>query len=156
MLAAAQKLCDALGLVGLVSFDFVVTGKTPHLLEVNPRPSATLDVFDDKNGALFKAHVDACLGRNPALPMTDGARASAILYADRGPLNVGPVAWPDWTADRPQPGTRVPRYRPIATVLASEPDPTAALDSCRRRLDELGDMLYALARNRERHENAEV
>jgi predicted ATP-grasp superfamily ATP-dependent carboligase len=156
MLAAVEKLCAALGLVGLAAFDFIVAGGTPYLLDVNPRPSATLDIFDDKDGALFKAHVAACLGGSPALPATDGARAAAILYADRGRLDIGPAAWPDWTADRPQPGTRVPRYRPIATVSAAEPGPTAALESCQRRLDELGDMLYALARNRERHENAEV
>jgi uncharacterized protein len=153
---AAHKLCPALGLVGLVSFDFIVAGDTPHLLEVNPRPGATLDVFDDAAGALFKAHIAACTGRPVALPVTEGARAAAILYADRGALHAAAMDWPEWTADRPAPATRIPRYRPIATVFASAPSADAALGNCRQRLDELGDMLYAQARNRERNDNAEV
>ncbi|MEI9901306.1 MAG: ATP-grasp domain-containing protein [Hyphomicrobium sp.] len=98
MRAAAAKLCAALGLIGLVSFDFLIAGDTPYLLEVNPRPSATLDVFDDAAGTLFKAHLAACAGAAPPLPAADGARAAVILYADEGPLLVQPIAWPPWTA----------------------------------------------------------
>lgn len=156
MLGAVERLSSTLGLVGLVAFDFLVADQTPYLLEVNPRPGATIDIFDDARGALFTAHISACLGSALELPAAQGARAAAILYADRGALDIGPVDWPEWTADRPHAGTRIPRYRPIATVFASGPDPAAALESCRRRLEELGDMLYAQARNRERNDNAEV
>jgi predicted ATP-grasp superfamily ATP-dependent carboligase len=156
MRAAVEGVCPALDLVGLVAFDFLLAGNTPHLLEVNPRPSATLDVFDDASGALFEAHLAACDGRPPQLPASQGARAAAVLYADPRPLTVGAVPWPEWTADRPAPGTRVPRYRPIATVFAAAETPEAAFDSCRRRLDELAEMLYAQAPNRERNNNAEV
>jgi predicted ATP-grasp superfamily ATP-dependent carboligase len=153
--AAAVELCAALALVGLVSFDFILAGEMFFLLDVNPRPSATLDIFDDENGSLFRAHLDACSGREPRLPQTKGARAAAILYAERGPLRVGAVAWPEWTADRPAPGSRIPRYRPIATVFAQDATPEAALRSVRQRLDELGEMLYAQAPNRELTNNAE-
>jgi predicted ATP-grasp superfamily ATP-dependent carboligase len=157
MRTATERLCAALGLVGLVSFDFILAGETPYLLEINPRPSATLDIFDDAAGALFKAHIAACSdGRLMPLPSPDEHRAAAILYADRGPLRVGNLAWPPWTADRPAPGSRIPRYRPIATVFAHGPTPEATLDSCRQRLDELGEMLYGQARNMERNDNAEV
>lgn len=147
MRRAAETLCTALSLVGLVSFDFIVSGDTPYLLEVNPRPGATLDVFDDDVGTLFRAHVAACTGIAPPLPRSAGCRAASILYADRGPLLVGESAWPRWTADRPAAGTHIPRYRPIATVFSSAATPDAALGSARQRLDELGDMLYAQARN---------
>jgi predicted ATP-grasp superfamily ATP-dependent carboligase len=154
--SAAERICAALPLVGLVSFDFILAGETTFLLDVNPRPSATLDVFDDADGSLFRAHLDACASRTPRLPTTNGAGAAAILYAERGPLHVGEAAWPDWAADRPAPGSRVPRYRPIATVFAREGSPEAALHSIRQRLDELGEMLYAQAQNRELTNNAEV
>ena len=81
---AAEAVCAALGLVGLVAFDFLLVGDAPILVEVNPRPGATLDVFDDADGALFGAHIDACGGKVPHLPALYGARAAAILYADRG------------------------------------------------------------------------
>ena len=77
-------------------------------------------------------------------------------YADPGPLTIGAVRWPEWTADRPLPATRVPRYRPIATVVAAAEAPETAFESCRRRLDELAEMLYAQAPDRERNDNAEV
>lgn len=156
MRAAVADTCAALGLIGLVSFDFVLAGDTPYLLEVNPRPSATLDVFDDAAGSLFHAHLAACDGRSPQLPASQGARAAAVLYAEPGRLTVDATPWPEWTADRPAPGTHIPRYRPIATVFAAAETPTEAFESCRRRLDELAEMLYAQAPNRERNNNAEV
>jgi predicted ATP-grasp superfamily ATP-dependent carboligase len=156
MRAAVTYVSSALGLVGLVAFDFILAGDQPHLVEVNPRPSATLDVFDDERGSLFSAHVAACADHVPQLPAPQGARAAAVLYADPAALTVNTVAWPEWTADRPGPGTSIPRYRPIATVFASGEGPDAAFDSCRGRLDELAEMLYAQAPNRERNDNAEV
>ena len=79
-----------------------------------------------------------------------------MLYADPGPLTIGTFLWPEWTADRPTPGAHIPRWRPIATVMAAAETPEIAFDSCRRRLDELAEMLYAQAPNRERNNNAEV
>jgi predicted ATP-grasp superfamily ATP-dependent carboligase len=152
---AVEKLCAALDLVGLVALDFILAGEMCFLLDVNPRPSATLDVFDDEDGSLFRAHLDACRGREPRVPSTTGARVAAILYAERGPLRIGEFAWPKWTADRPTPGSRIPRYRPIATVFAQDASSEAALRSARLRLDELGEMLYAQAPNRELTNNAE-
>jgi uncharacterized protein len=154
--SAVEGVCAALQLRGLAAFDFLIAGETPRLVDVNPRPSATLDVFDDERGSLCAAHVAACADHTPQLPAPQGARAAAILYADPGVLTVNTVAWPEWTADRPGPGTRIPRYRPIATVFASGGGPDAAFESCRRRLDELAEMLYAQAPNRERNDNAEV
>lgn len=156
MREAVGGLCDSMPLRGLVSFDFILVGGRPHLLEINPRPGATLDIFDDATGSLFHAHVASSQGRQPLLPAIGGARAAGILYADARPLDVPPVAWPAWTADRPHAGSRVARYRPIATVFAAAATAQSAFHSCRRRLDELGRMLYAQAPNRERHDNGEV
>jgi len=156
MAFAAVEVCSALKLIGLVAFDFLLAGDTPYLLEVNPRPGATLDVFDDEKGALFEAHLAACEGRSAPLPTLSGARAAAILYADQGALVIGHTPWPDWTADRPDPGVRIPRYRPIATVYADGQSQDEALQRCRQRLEELGWMLYAQAQNRERKKNAEI
>jgi predicted ATP-grasp superfamily ATP-dependent carboligase len=156
MRSAVERICAALDLVGLVAFDFLLAGGTPHLVDVNPRPSATLDVFDDRSGALFEAHLAACAGRTPRLPATPGPRAAAVLYADPGPLTIGTFLWPEWTADRPTPAAHIPRWRPIATVMAAAETPEIAFDSCRRRLDELAEMLYAQAPDRERNNNAEV
>lgn len=156
MSAAAEAVCTALALVGLVSLDFILADDTPLLLEVNPRPSATLDVFDDDEGSLFEAHIAACRGGVMPLPRhPSGARAAGVLYADLGALVVGCRTWPAWTADRPCPGTRIPLNRPLATVFAAAETATTAEYNCRRRLDELALVLYGRAADTERS-NAEV
>lgn len=157
MAAAAEAVCGELALVGLVSLDFLLANGIPHLLEVNPRAGATIDVFDDAKGALFHAHLAACGGLPVVLPTAcGGAQAAGVLYSDASSLIVGSVPWPDWSADRPAPGTRIPSHRPIATVFAEGADATVAEQNCRGRLDELAHMLYARARNRERSHAAEV
>jgi predicted ATP-grasp superfamily ATP-dependent carboligase len=159
--SAAEAVCAELRLAGLVSFDFLLQDDKPLLLEVNPRPGATLDVFDDAKGSLLVAHIAACQGRISPLPDPGAtARASGILYADdlpagRAALTIGAVSWPDWTADRPAKGTRIPSGRPVATVTATGETATTAEYNCRRRLDELARMLYGRAADTE-HDNAEI
>jgi uncharacterized protein len=160
MAAAAEGVSAALGLVGLVSFDFLLNGEEPFLLEVNPRPGATLDIFDDDSGSLFKSHIAACLSPEPgpesALPAPmPGARAAGVLYAGDDPFIAPPLAWPEWTADRPCPGTRVPRYRPVATVQAAGGTAAVAESNCRQRLEELAHMLYGRAGDTE-HNDAKI
>jgi len=152
MISAVEAVVRALKLVGLLSLDFMLTDGVTYLLDVNPRPGATLDIFDDADGSLFCAHIAACAGDKVALPCqpVPGARAAAILYADQSALTAPRLAWPNWVADRPQPGTRIPHARPIATVFGEGADAAAAELKCRQRLDELAHMLYGRARDRER------
>ncbi len=145
MVSTAATLIELLDPVGLVSFDFLIEGDTPYLLEVNPRPGATLDIFDDIGGNLFRAHVEAGLGnelwQTRDLP-TAQSRASAILYADQGPLAAGDIDWPDWAADRPAPGTPIAAETPIATVFAEGANADEAERLARTRLSTLVDLVY--------------
>jgi predicted ATP-grasp superfamily ATP-dependent carboligase len=116
-----DALARDLRLVGLNSLDLIVEGDTFHVLEVNPRPGANLDVFDGGNpNGLFGLHVVACEGRLPRRwTPPPNATAMAVLYADR-PLQVPtPIVWPAWIADRPAPGARIEPGAPICTVLAA-------------------------------------
>lgn len=144
------------GLVGLLSLDFVVHEGDPLLLEVNPRPGATLDILDDATGSLFAAHLAAVQGDNPADILKGRwspprAAAAAYLYADRGPIVVPPVAWPEWTADRPPPGTVVARGQPLATVKAAALTEPEAERLCQERLGALSHLLYEGPNEKETH-----
>lgn len=121
--AALATLVAATGLRGLVSADLLVEGETWWLLEVNPRPGATLDVLDRGPVPLFEAHLSASRGRLPEhRPFPSGAAASVILYADSLLPAVPPLDWPDWAMDRPPAGSRVEAGAPICTVLADGAD----------------------------------
>lgn len=135
-----------LGLVGLVSFDLMIADGSPYLIEVNPRPGASLDVFDDAAGTLFETHLAAARGEDPT-PLLQrnwrpAPRAVACLYADVQALTVPAIDWPDWTTDRPAAGALIERHAPVATVHAKAENADAAEALVMRRLGELEALLY--------------
>ncbi len=148
MISAAATLIEMLDPVGLVSFDFIDHDGDAYLLEVNPRPGATLDIFDDVKGNVFRAHVEAGLGHDlwqeRELPPVQ-SRASALLYADRGAVTAGEMAWPEWAFDRPLPGTLIPAETPVASVQADGATPDEAQTNVLARLSQLSSLVYTHA-----------
>jgi uncharacterized protein len=127
MTAAVERLITAEPLVGLNSADFLVDDDGFWLLEINPRPGATLDIFEPADGSLFALHVDAIRGRLPArAPVLSGAAASATVYATHDIPAMPAIDWPEWAADRQNPGTGVSAGEPVCTVVAHANDPAAA------------------------------
>jgi predicted ATP-grasp superfamily ATP-dependent carboligase len=142
--AAATAAANALNIVGMASFDFVVVNDVPHLVDINPRPGAALDVLDDEDGYAFNAHILACNGSYvpPARRREKNARAAAVLHADRGDISVGNISWPEWSADRPSSGTHIPHGSPLATAFATADTSYAAEKLVRSRLAELESLIY--------------
>jgi uncharacterized protein len=127
-----QRLLQHLPLRGLNSADFLVTDQEHTLLEINPRPGATLDIFEPESN-LFDRHVAACLGILSGLASpAGGARAAAIVYAAQEIRALTFRAWPDWTADQQRFGSRVAAGAPLCTVVAAADSSAAA----RRRVEE--------------------
>lgn len=115
------------GLRGLNSADFLLADGASYLLDVNPRPGASLDVFPDPRGALFRLHLAACDGKLPdAAPRFAGANAAAVVYAPGALRLRSDMSWPDWTADRPAAGITIPAGAPVCTVLAGAADAHSA------------------------------
>ncbi len=117
---STEQIAATFGLKGLGSADFLVDGEEAWLLEINPRPGATLDIFDSESDPLLGIHLAAVLeGRLPDGPLTlSEASASAIVYATE-PITVSrSMIWPEWTADRAVGGDCIDRNRPICTVSA--------------------------------------
>ncbi|WP_119461630.1 ATP-grasp domain-containing protein [Rhodospirillaceae bacterium SYSU D60014] len=131
--AAVDGLVREIGLVGLNSLDVIASDDGFAILEVNPRPGATLDIFDgtDPETALFTLHLAACEGK---LPRQWGAphrsppeaKATAIVYADRRLTVPADFSWPEGTVDRPEAGTIIERDEPVCTVLSRADGPEAA------------------------------
>ncbi len=124
---AARKIARALGFVGLNSVDFLADAGGYHLIEVNPRPGATLDIFADAEGALFAAHLAACRGHLPERPLVfTKAAATAIAYAPHELPSMPGLVWPDWCKDRQRSGTYLRAGDPVCTILAEAETAAAA------------------------------
>jgi uncharacterized protein len=140
--AAVHRLSGVAALVGLNSADFIVDDERFWLLEINPRPGATVDIFEPAQGSLFSLHMAACAGRLPPAPCyIDRARAAAIVYAESDIPSFPALNWPHWTADRPQPGSAIKAGEPLCTVYACGTDATRA----RARTDERRRQILAWA-----------
>lgn len=144
-----ELLAARFGLVGLVGVDLVVDAdRRVHVIEVNPRPTASMELVERATGlSLAAAHLAASgLGPPPAEPRPrNGAWSKAILFARRdaaidgatlaaldalaGPPHGG---WP-LLADLPRPQQVIPAGRPICTLFAHGPTPRASLAGLRRR-----------------------
>jgi len=129
---AVRKLVPAAGIVGLNSADFLIDRDDLWLLEINPRPGATLDIFEPPGTSLVALHIAACEGKLIDPPGLAGAAASAIVYAEDAIPSFPAIAWPAWAADRSHPGATIGAGEPLCTVHACAPSASEA-----RRLVEL-------------------
>jgi predicted ATP-grasp superfamily ATP-dependent carboligase len=147
------KLTRALGLVGLNGIDFVLDAAgRPWLLELNPRPTAAIQLFADAfEGGLIRAHVEACEGRLPefapashptAQPAGEAQsgqvmRGFETVFARRaGQVGAADAAWlagQPWCCDIPQPGTRHAWGDPLCTVRAQAGSVEAVLQQLSER-----------------------
>jgi len=144
---ACHAIAAATGLVGLNSLDMLVTVDAFTILEVNPRPGATLDVFDRPSGpSLWACHVNAVRGELPALPAasTSGARATMVVYADQPRYVPAAFIWDNGIADIPTPESCIPAGAPVCTVMAAASDAGAARALAEERAATLLDRLPPL------------
>lgn len=121
---AACRLAATLSLTGLNSADFMVDGDDFWIVEINPRPGATLDIFETagagtENSSLFSLHMAACAGDLiDEAPRPDDARAAAVCYAAHDVISPSWFDWPAWCADRPHGGLAIRAGEPLCTVHA--------------------------------------
>lgn len=121
---AVQALVPALGLVGLCGLDFMLAEDGRYsVLEVNPRPTATFELYDDLDEhetGLFQLHLSACEGRLPRTVRVvgRGVAAQEVLWASEAFAIPDDLPWPDWARDRPAAGTLLQAGEPICTLHA--------------------------------------
>lgn len=138
---AIGELVRSTGLVGINGIDFLVNGRDWSLLEVNPRPTATMELYDpDYPGGLFALHLAACDGRLPTRARAPRAcRALAVVHAPE-PGAAGDLAFPAWSRDIPREETCFGAGDPVCTVHATAADPgtaVARVERRRRRIEQL-------------------
>jgi predicted ATP-grasp superfamily ATP-dependent carboligase len=117
---AVARLTQCLGLRGLNSLDFIADRNHVAILELNPRPSASMALYDaDVSGGLLQAHVRACLGElNPSGSLYSKPRGLKLVYAKQDLRIPGDLPWPKEVADRPGEGALIKIGHPLCTLQA--------------------------------------
>ncbi len=110
------KLTECYQLTGLNSLDFIVSHQQCFVLEINARPTASLQLY---NADVIRGHIASCQGKvTMEIAPNKGVRAYKIIYARfRQIVNIG-IKWPDWVTDRPEPGSIIGHGRPICSIIA--------------------------------------
>ena len=123
LMYAAQQLTNAVGLRGLNSLDAIMNEDQLWVLELNPRLSATFDLYQTDHCNLFELHLRACAGDSSdwskmLTQLPQRAKAHHIVYAPYDLVISDDINWPEWTADLPIPGSHIAAGNPVCTILA--------------------------------------
>ena len=130
ILHAATELARHLGLQGLNGIDFLLHRGQVEVLEINPRPPATVALYDTRiAGGLMRAHLAACDGKLARVPMPGGPPSGMrIVYADRRRTITQQASArmqaADWCHDLPRPGVQIGAGEPWCSVSATAADLT--------------------------------
>lgn len=134
---AVGVVASEFDLVGLNSADFLLSPDGVSLIEINPRPGATLDVFESDKAPLFARHIAACEGRLSPISPSVACKAAEIVYAPCDIVLRKEKNWPGWAVDRSPPGTRFSAGDPLCTALASGATADVARIRARERAKEI-------------------
>lgn len=129
-----EALASAFDLAGLFGVDFILNRDRPWAVEVNPRYTASVELFElSASVSLMRRHVRACLHGevgDEVGPLAGPAVGKRVVYATRRGAFPS-VAVPSWLpdapyailpiADVPHAGTIFEAGDPILTVMAGAP-----------------------------------
>ncbi len=111
------QLSEAIGLVGLNSCDAICDGDSIYVLEINPRLSATVDLYE--NCQLFEKHIAAVKGKAVECEQVcQKSHAQLVIYAECSVTIKDDIIWPSWIYDRPKAGSFLDEGMPVCTVVA--------------------------------------
>lgn len=112
-----KKLVQVFALKGLNSLDFIQTGDQIFVLEINPRPSASMQLYD---ADLLNRHIKACQGKLTDCCPRTGYAGYQIVYAKRDLIIPDGFKWPEGCMDLPQSGVMCRTGQPICSIIAHQ------------------------------------
>ncbi|KQT85224.1 ATP-grasp domain-containing protein [Aurantimonas sp. Leaf443] len=120
MTGALERVVALQPLTGLCSADFVAGPQGLHLLEINPRAGATIDIFDTEAEPLIGLHLEACAGRLPqGFAGPAEIRATGLAWAGVPASLPAGFDWPPHASDRSRGPALFQAGEPLCTILAS-------------------------------------
>jgi predicted ATP-grasp superfamily ATP-dependent carboligase len=155
--ALASSVTREFAIRGVCSIDFIARGAVPYVIEVNPRPTASMELVERATGcSIWLAHLAGCSEALASVPGLEHApsvaHGKAVLYARRSVVLGDTERWlaDEDVRDIPAPGERIARGSPICTIFAS--GRTSAL--CYAALVRLARIRFAEVEGRMRRKSA--
>jgi uncharacterized protein len=134
--AICSCLAGAFALRGLFGVDFIWDGERAWTLEVNPRPTASLEAIEAASDVgVFGAHLRGCAGELPRVEaVCSRAAGKAVVFATEDVAAGDSERWLErGVRDVPHPGERIAKGRPICTVVTTAATPQDALEGLERQ-----------------------
>lgn len=117
IISMAQSLTQHYQLRGLNSLDVIVHQGQALCLELNPRLSASMDLYQT-TPRLMSLHMAGLAGELPSqIQQSSQSCGRSIVWAQY-PWRAHAGEWPDWVSDRPMAGSLIQAGEPICTIQA--------------------------------------
>jgi len=126
-------------------------GERAWTIEVNPRPTASLEAIEDAHGiGVFDAHLRGCAGELPPAAIEGGrAAGKAVVFATQDVVVGDSERWlARGVRDVPHPGEHIAAGRPICTVVATATTPDEVLEALEQQAARLRSELIPGADHR--------
>jgi uncharacterized protein len=140
--AVCAEVAVRFGVRGAFGVDAIWDGRHAWVLEVNPRPPASLELFGP---GCFDAHVRGARGLDVST-FSPVARSTAklVLYADRDVRAPNPAWWPEGLVrDVPHAGEEIKRGAPVCTLISGAENVSELVERGARLLSALPEAVPA-------------
>ncbi len=138
-----DRIADSVPLRGVGSLDFLVEGQTVQLLEINPRPTASIALYPQLD--IFGVHVgsvDPARAAAPILADPPALRGEVIFYACDPLAIAAGFDWPHWCADLPAGDSFFEPGDAVCSVHATAANIRSLHARLRRRLHTIARALH--------------
>jgi len=129
------KLVPIFGLSGLNTMDFIQDDKDLYVLEINPRLSASMQLYD---AGLLLGHIRASQGDMPEYPAVQGGCTGyQIIYAEQDMVIPDAFEWPEACMDLPASGVNYRKGQPICSMIARHKTPRHVFEQLQHKQQQL-------------------
>lgn len=127
-----DKLTASYDLLGLCSLDFIVYKNNCYVLEINPRPPASMQLYG-KN--ILTTHIKACQGQLEDITHSKNKTYTAyqIIYAPSTIQIPNNMEWLSNCCDLPQVNAIISKGQPICSMIVSGKNPQRVLEDLQQK-----------------------
>jgi predicted ATP-grasp superfamily ATP-dependent carboligase len=130
IIKACNRITQKTGLKGLNSLDFIISQKSElSILEVNPRPSASIELVESNFTPIIQLHINACYGKliTKSLKLPSSIISLRYIFAEKNVSIPSDMVWPVECSDIAKPGSLIKKGDPICSCLVQATEHSTAM-----------------------------